>query len=475
MRKSRLTLPIVLATLTMATLPSTASAEQRALADQLFTSAVYQATHNSYSGGARNSLTYQLDHGVRHLELDIHDNGYGTQADYSVGHDAPGNQVDHTGGNPASNRLRDWLDVIASWSAANPDHAPLVVMLDIKDDLTDNASYAEGNLAALNDELAAAFGTRLLRAEDYQAGASVDALRGRVLPLLSGDGGTRAEYKRDVGYNPAVAMDRRGNIVEVHDSGSGTLWYWTGRYDAGGRVTWLRHGRYDTGMTPAVALDGNGNVVEVHKSESRDTLWYRVGRLQASGEISWSASRQYDNGILPTVRFTDPAAGGEVREIHRSAANNQNWDWDGTVNAAAGTVSWRDNAKTSDARYDKAGATTAAGSVRVYTGADGATPAQTLRYDTTTVTGGRIRYQQAAFVEYQNGDSAELRQGALFWAATATDRSFMVAARGQGVLVRGWDFDSAALATTPLANYPATNTPWAFWYQNMMSAAGAVE
>lgn len=467
-----------LAAMTMVTLSSTASAEQRtqAMVDQPFASAVYRATHNSYSGnvaGAKNSLTYQLDHGVRHLELDIHDNGYSTQGDYSIGHDEPGHQVDHAGGNPASNRLRDWLDEIASWSASNPEHAPLVVMLDLKDDLTDNASYAAGNLAALNDELAAAFGARLLRAEDYQAGSSVDALRGRVLPLLSGHGGTRAAYKRDVGINPAVAMDRRGNIVEVHDSGSGTLWYWTGRYD-GGRVTWLRHGRYDTGVTPAVAMDDNGNVVEVHKSASQDTLWYRVGRLQSNGEISWSASRQYDNGVLPTVRFTDPAS-GELREIHRSANNNQNWGWLGTVNAAGGTVSWRDNAKTSEARYDKTNATMSGGSVRVYTGADGATPAGTLRYDTTTVTGGRIRYQQNAFVEYQNGESTELRQGALFWSAAATDKQFMLTAREQGALARGWDFDSAALATTPLANYPATNTPWTTWYQNMTSAAGAVE
>jgi hypothetical protein len=471
-RRTRLTLFAVLAALGTLTLPSTASADQhaRAMADQPFTSAVYEATHNSYSGnvaGAKNSLTYQLDHGVRYLELDIHDNGYTSQSDYSIGHDEPGHQVDHSGGNPASNRLRDWLDEIASWSAANPEHAPLVVMLDVKDDLTDNASYAEGNMAALNDELAAAFGTQLLRAEDYRTGSSVDALRGRVLPVLSGAAGTRAAYARDVGVNPAVAMDSRGNVVEVHDSGSGTLWYWTGRYD-GGRVTWLRHGRYDTGVTPAVTMDDNGNVVEVHKSKDHDTVWYRVGRLQTSGEISWSASHQYDNGVLPTVRFTDPA-GGKLREIHRSAANNQNWAWNGALNAAAGTVSWSDNAKTSDARYDK----TTSGGMRVYTGADGSTPAQTLRYDTTTVTGGRIRYQQAAFVEYQDGDSAELRQGALFWAAPASDKAFMVAARQQGALVRGWDFDSADLATTPLANYPATNNPWTTWYQNMMS--GAVE
>src|SRR6266498_1152297 len=78
-------------------------------ADQPFTSAVFLATHNSFSGnvdGAKNSITYQLDHGVRFIELDIHDNGYATNHDYSVGHDSPGDAVDHAG-NPASNLLRD--------------------------------------------------------------------------------------------------------------------------------------------------------------------------------------------------------------------------------------------------------------------------------------------------------------------------------------------------------------------------------
>jgi hypothetical protein len=144
-----------------------------AAADTPFASAVFRATHNSYSGnveGAKNSLTYQLDRGVRYLELDVHDNGYGTSGDYAVGHDSPGHQVDHSGGNPASNALRDWLRTINTWSGAHPDHAPLVVMLDLKDDLTDNASFADGNLTALNKELAGVFGSKLVLAKDHPAG-----------------------------------------------------------------------------------------------------------------------------------------------------------------------------------------------------------------------------------------------------------------------------------------------------------------
>jgi hypothetical protein len=439
-----------------------------------FTGSVFRATHNSYSGsvdGAKNSIAYQLDHGVRFIEYDIHDNGYATSHDYGVGHDSPGNAVDHSGGNPASNNLRDWLSTVNTWSAAHPAAAPIVVMLDLKDNLTDNANFAAGNLVAVNQELESVFGARLLRAQDYPAGSpTVDALRGRVLPLLSGDGTSRGEYKRDVGYHPAVALNGRGQIVEVHDSGGGALWYWTGTYGADGRVTWLRHGTYDSGQTPAVALNDNGDLVEVHQSQGASTLWYHVGKLGSDGEITWQASHQYDNGVQPTVAFTDAT---HLREIHQSQSGSQNWSWNGALSAT--TVSWTGNAKTSDARFPKDTAANGTRRVRVWTGADGPTPSNTLRVDTASVTGDRIRYRQVAFDEFQQGDSAELQQGALFYGAPATESAFITSARQSGKLVRGWDFDSAGDATTPLANYPATNHPYDAWYQTLLTQNGAVE
>lgn len=439
---------------------------------QLFVDSVFLATHNSYSGdvdGAKDSIPYQLDHGVRFVELDVHDNDYAANHDYSIGHSSPGDLVDHNG-NPASNLLHDWLDMIAGWSNAHPTHAPLVVMLDLKDNLTDNYGFAAGNLTAVNQELQSAFGSSLLHPADYVGSPTVDALRGKVLPLLSGDAGTRTEYKRDVGYHPAVAINSRGQIVEVHDSGGGALWYWTGTYAADGTVTWLRHGRYDSGTTPAVALDDAGQLVEVHQSQTATTLWYHVGQLGSDGEITWQASHQYDSGVTPTVAFT---GANTLVEVHKSQSSSQNWTWNGTLSGA--TVSWAGNAKTSSALLAKSSASSGGRSITVYTGADGPTEAQTLRYTTSGVTGGRIRYQQTAFDEFQAGDSAILQQGALFYAATATNSSFIVSGRQSGHLVRGWDFDSAGDATTPLANYPASNTPWAGWYQTMVTNAGAVQ
>lgn len=446
--------------------------------DQPAASVVYAATHNSYSGnlgGERGSILAQLDGGVRFLEFDIHDNGYGDAHDYQLGHGSPGNEVDHGGGNPASNKLRDWLAPVADWSARNPDQAGVVVMLDLKDDLTDNPSYATGNLAALNDELASAFGARLFPASAAAAGLPlVGALRGKVLCLLSGDGGSRRAYRRDVGRHPAVALNAQGRVVEVHDSGDGALWYWSGVYGADGRVTWQRHGRYDTGQTPAVALTDDGYLVEVHQSEDEGTLWYHVGRVGADGEITWSPSRRYDNGILPTLRFTGSSA---LREIHRSETHNQNWFWQGTLNRSNLSVAWNTSTHgtTSDPRYDVATSSVGAASVSVSTGADGASPTDTLRYGTDRVAGERIRYQQRAFVEFQDGDDAELREGAWFYGAPASHSGFIVAARGAGRLVRGWGFGPTSPQTSPPATYAATDTPWADWYATLLAQNGAVK
>ncbi|WP_157254468.1 hypothetical protein [Nonomuraea typhae] len=463
----------LLAVTTAASLLTSGNAEAAA-AEPPLTAAVFRATHNSYSGnlgGARGPISQQLDAGIRFVEYDIHDNGFTSRGDYALGHDAPGDEVDHAG-NPASGNLGDWLRTVGTWSAAHPQAAPIVVALDVKDNLTDNANHAEGNLAALNDRLTSAFGERLFRASDYRPAGppTVGQLRGRILAVLSGDGRTRTLYRRDTGYNPAIALNNRGQVVEVHDSGNGTLWYWTGRYGSDGRVSWLRHGRYDTGENPAVAMNDNGDVVEVHESENTDALWYRVGRLDAAtGEIRWSAGRQYDRGVRPTIRFTGQA---RLREIHQSQSGGQNWDWDGVLGDMA--VSWSGNGKTADPRYDKTTSAAGASWVRVRTAADRATPAETLRVDTDRVTGDLIRYQQVAFHEFQKGNSAELQQDALFYAAPASESAFITGARQAGKLVRGWGFNSAADATTPIAGYPATDTPYASWYVQVLDRSGAV-
>ncbi|KUL31960.1 PI-PLC domain-containing protein [Actinoplanes awajinensis] len=435
--------------------------------DLPFAGAVFRATHNSYSGdiaGARGSITEQLDAGVRFLEYDVWSGDHASAGDYRIGHSKAGDQVDHTGGNPAGDQLRAWLTVVNDWSAGHPAAAPITVLLDLKDDLTARTSYQNGNLAALNDEIGDVFGGRLVRGLDTPAGLGpIGSLRGRVVTVLSGSATARAGYRRDTGSNPAVAINARGQVVEVHDNGAGVLWYWTGVHGADGSLTWRRHGRYDTGKTPAVALNNDGTVVEVHQAPTGNALWSRVGRLDDAGEITWSASAKYDTGVLPTIAFPD-LAGSAVREIHRSQNGSQNWDWTGTAGATA--VAWGAHATTADPRFPTTTATVDGHSVTV-------AAAGSLTAATDRVAAGPIRLPQLAFVEYQSGDAALLKDGAVFWAATASNKSFMVAGRQAGVSVRGWDFDAAGLATVPLANFPATNTPAAAWYRTLLEDAVA--
>jgi hypothetical protein len=147
----------------------------------------------------------------------------------------------------------------------------------------------------------------------------------------------------------------------------------------------------DTGANPAVAVNPSGQVVEVHQAGSGSNLWSRVGHLDAAGR---------------------------------------------TVNVL--------------------------------------TSGGTLSVATDRTAAARIRFPQAAFVEYQPGDSAELEDGSLFRAATASNKSFIVSARQAGVSARGWDFDSASLATDLIASYPATNNPGAAWYLSMLNRPDVV-
>ena len=433
---------------------------------------VFLSTHNSYSGGARGSLVRQLDVGVRFLELDVHDNDYGTRG-YTVGHDAPGHEVELGGDNPPGIGLDAWLGVIASWSDARPGHAPITIGLDLKDDLTDNRSFAEGNLSAMNDLLRRTFGERLLRADEIGTEwPSVDTLRGRVIAVLSGDVGSRLAYVRDPGNAPAVALNARGDVIEVHDSGSGTLWYWTGELLADGSVLWHRHGRYDDGRTPAVAMNDDGWIVEVHQSESATTLWYRVGRLGADYEVDWGPSRMYDDGVTPTIRFA-PGSSTTLREIHRSESTTHRWFWDATLDTAGRALVLGAHDRTSEPLHLSDEDGTGTGRVRVLTGADGATPAGTLLYATDAAGTRRIRYEPLAFVEMQQGNDTDLARR--FYAAPSGSHGTARAWRAAGGVVRLWGFDEGDTSLDPPVQLPATDTPEASWYLEWADRVGAYE
>jgi len=296
-----------------------------------------KAVHNSYSGnisGQRGSIVEQLDAGVRVMELDIYASNFVDYGDYRIGHGSPGDEVWLQGGNPTSILLTEWLAQIASWSRKNEHHAPIQILFDLKESL-DLPSASEGNYAALNARLRNAFSQTLLTPSELFGWPDVSSLTGRVYAVLSNDVSHREPYILDRGVDPAVAVNGKGQVVEVHESqqGNHTLWYWAGALNASGAITWKHHGRYGTGTTPAVALNDDGFVVEVHKSQNHDRLWSQVGQLRDDSDIEWQDSHDYDNGIQPTIQFTD-AGGNSLREIHRSESHEQNWDWQVILDAA---------------------------------------------------------------------------------------------------------------------------------------------
>lgn len=157
--------------------------------------ATFAATHNSYSGGSRGSIPSQLQVGCRLVEYDIYNKDYARYGDFRLGHAWPGNSVSEGGGNPESDHLRDWLDVILQWTLANPGHAPLTLVLDLKNNLG-KAADGQGSLQDLQDEVLAAFGPALWPASAFEGTwPTVDSLRGRVLVVLSGNQDSRKAYQ----------------------------------------------------------------------------------------------------------------------------------------------------------------------------------------------------------------------------------------------------------------------------------------
>ena len=434
-----------------------------------FHEASFKATHNSYSGniaGERGSLVEQLDAGVRSIELDLHTDNFAAVGDYEIGHDTPGAEVWHQGGNPAGNRFSDWLGVIASWSRKNQRHAPITLVLDIKSGWGSLPNAAAGNHGAVNARLANAFGGSLVPPGEVFNWPDVEAMRGLVLVVLSGTANARDGYLVDRADNPALATNMHGQVIEVHESTTDNhLSYWTGQRLEGGRVMWRRHGRYDSGKQPAVALNDDGWIVEVHKSENHDRLWYRVGKLTDDLDVEWGDSHEYDAGVSPTVRF-DETQGLTLREIHRSPSALHNWQWWATLDPATRTLSWSGNSRTNDARW----ISDVADGIAVQTG-----PGDVLRYRTPTVDLGAVRYEQLAFVEHRPSDTLTESAGTRFAACSPDNSDFQAQMRLAGMVVRAWQFTAATAKLEPPVNFPATDTPFASWYTSYCAQIGAIE
>lgn len=444
-----------------------------------FVDSVFQSTHNSFSGEARGSLRAQFEGGVRQVELDIVDSDYRRHG-YRVGHGIAGRETSNGDGNPDDDALRNWLETIEAWCSAHPRHIPITIYLDPKRDLTDPDSFADGNLAALNPLIADIFGERLYRA--YELGSdpwpSVDELAGRVICVLSGSVETRRGYVRDGGREPAVALDDAGTVVEVHASGLGDLWYWSGRR-AGDRVVWLRHGRITPGRSPAISVN-DGTVVLVYGDG--EALWVRLGQLDRETlEIDWPAGPQraapaaadWPSPIVrrlggDRVRVTYAGSAGRLAREGIVGSDGVTWNSVMPVSAVA-----------SDARWSASHAQSEAGSVCVLNvpnpRGDGS---ELLRYATEALDDAPIAYEQLLFVEGKWGPKdgdADIAHGRRFvaTAARAGARQQTRAWRERGKVVRLWGFGEEMCTMPVPPNFPATDHPSADWYRDFCHRHGA--
>ena len=437
---------------------------------------VVGGTHNSYSA-KRGTLRDQLASGIRCLELDIHDNDFEQIGDYQVGHYSPGDDV-ASSENGVGLRFEEWLKLIADWSEGQPDHAPITVAVDIKDNLTDNSGPDAGNMGALNRRLQNAFGPRLFQASELgeKEWPRAHDLRGRVLVQLSGDSTSRMRYVRDTGFRPAVAMNDKGQVIEVHDSGGGDLWYWTGQLMSSGEIRWVHHGRYDTGMDPAVGLTNDGWIVEVHKSESQDQLWGHAGVLGEDYRITWFDSQKFESsGRSPSLNQQGENQFLQVNENTDGSSARESWTV--SINKTRGELQFTAGGSTTASLADEAKASSSAGTVWVDTYSDHESAGgDTLMYGTDRIDEARIRFEQVAFSDFQPGNSSELLSAGLrFFNIKSGGMSDAQSWLQQGWLVRMWSFSSGDVDySLKQPNCPATDEPESIWYANYLSTVGAL-
>jgi len=437
-----------------------------------FPNANFKATHNSYSGEECGSFTEQLDRGVRFLELDINQAGFPGIGDYLIGHGSPGNDVSHEAGNPATNLMQDWLGLIASWSRANPTHAPITIGLDLKDNLSAATSTFDGNLTALNELVHASLGEQLYRAADLVGPwPDVDALRGRIMTVLSGDQTARQAYLRTLGDQAAVAVNASGAVVALYrDTRDGAIWSWTGK-ETDGRVTWQRNDRLTEGQTPAICLNNQGWTVAVWERDEQ--LYYRAGRLTEDGAIAWGGAYRYDSGVSPTVRFTD-LDGTTFKEIHLSESTGKHWQHHAVLNPERAAVVWDESERTDEPLFDVGRDRAGDHDITVRSGIDQAGNEGVLLYDSRETRDDWIRPEQVTFVEFQKGNAGWMeRCGLWFYAASASNTSWGGEQREAGKIVRLWGFDQRDTGGIPV-NFPATDTPYAAWYESYCAEIGTI-
>ncbi len=172
----------------------------------------YRTGHNSYSGnlhnGYRGSIIQQLDAGLRFVELDIHlrfnDEG---NVVFKVGHDDPGNQVDHTNGNPGSSDCQDWISVVKYWVDNNQPTEPVILAFDWKSGFDKDNEEDQSAIQTLHGYFTNNTHSTYLYPKDFDVGNEMSQYHTRIMVLLSGNESAREYYLNNYCFSDSKCSD----------------------------------------------------------------------------------------------------------------------------------------------------------------------------------------------------------------------------------------------------------------------------
>jgi hypothetical protein len=292
-------------------------------------------------------------------------------------------------------------------------------------------------------------------------------MRGRVLCVLSGNGGSRAAYRWSMGTAPAAAANEKGDVVVAYRSSTGEINYWAGRATEGGpAVAWIRKNTLAVSdidlAEPAIEINDDGWVVAVYRFGPRPgmhglMLGSRVGHLK-DGRINWGKMEVLGNGMTPSLKLN----GDDIELIHGNVDGAGRQLVTGVIDRTKRTVKWKKPKATQRALFPRDVAEWTTHTVRAELDEFGAIGC--------SIDGGPslpLRFRQVLFVERQKGEDPNLFRDAPFFGAGAANRSDLAEARRAGLVCRAWGFAEPDRPTPAidLENFPATDTPLLAWYQ----------
>lgn len=394
-----------------------------------FPEATFVGSEATVTDSNLGSLTTQLVAGVRYLQFPIHDDDFRTRDDFGLGVEAPRNGLNFGGGNPTRENLRDWLALVAAWSDAYTGHAPITLTLELRDPISDNTSFDEGDLTRLNQTLRDTLGDKLFKPSTVEDGdwPSVDALRGKVIVVLGGDEPSRARYRETLGNRPAIAGDATGQVLVVHEQ-TASLRYWLGvRQEA--EVQWLRSGVLPQKFTkPAVAMNDSGLVVMVATDSSTGglpVLSLTIGEMLPGGGTFWRDSQTFAPGDEALVRFVDSSSSTVEIVVDPNTDHAQRYEVMVRRNDGTTVVTETPNTPPTTWERDTVRAQTGE-TIHVLSDASGV-----LRYQ-TDARRRSIAPEQLAFTDYAKGDQAALQR----WVRYSEDVEEVKFWLEQGLVVR---------------------------------------